>query len=167
MASRSLSVSFHRVPSSENLSDGVSRGDLSEVQTVGGKFVTVQFRDVWSILSQISAEPNDYKCQFEQLFAYLGSQLSEGASGWLRVALRVAFSYAPPAKPVSQHEGASSKARVCSPPARREEWRKVRACDPPFRVYFYLSLLSIFPSLSPSLPASARLCVSQSSSLIW
>ena len=72
-ASRSMSMSFHRVPSSENLSDGVSRGDLSEVQMVGGVFRQVQFRDVWSVLSQISAEPNDYQSQFEQLFACLAS----------------------------------------------------------------------------------------------
>ena len=35
VASRSLSISFHRVPSSENLSDGISRGDLTEVRAIG------------------------------------------------------------------------------------------------------------------------------------
>ena len=75
VASRSMSVSFHRVPSSENLSDGVSRGDLSEVRAVQGQFATVQFREAWGLLSQISSEPHNYADQFEQLFACLGSQL--------------------------------------------------------------------------------------------
>ena len=78
-ASRSLSISFHRFPSSENMSDGVSRGDLSEVQAIGGDFLQAQIRDVWNVLTQFAPEPKDYQPQFEQLFACLAPQLHKCA----------------------------------------------------------------------------------------
>ena len=74
-ASRSLSVSFHRVPSLENISDGISRGDLQELRAVAGTFHEVSFQEVWPILRQFEADYKNYEEEFAQLVASLSSQL--------------------------------------------------------------------------------------------
>ena len=74
-ASRSLSVSFHRVPSLENISDGISRGDLQELRAVAGIFHEVSFQEVWPILRQFEADYKNYEEEFAQLVASLSSQL--------------------------------------------------------------------------------------------
>ena len=77
-ASGSLSVSFHRVSSSENISDGISRGDLQELQSVGGTFHEVSFKEVWPILQTFEADCknyDNYETELAQLVACLSSQL--------------------------------------------------------------------------------------------
>eukprot|EP00439_Symbiodinium_sp_Y106_P067273 s3940_g11.t1 len=69
-ASRSLSVSFHRVPSSENISDGISRGDLQELRAVAGTFHEVSFQKAWPILRQFEADYKNYEEEFAQLADY-------------------------------------------------------------------------------------------------
>ena len=74
-ASRSLAVSFHRVSNSENISDGISRGDLQELPSVGGAFHEVSFKEVWPILQEFEADYKNCETEFAQLVASLSSQL--------------------------------------------------------------------------------------------
>ena len=103
-------MSFHRVASSENISDGISREGLTCVN--------------------FQADYTDYHEEFAQLRCCANSSL-EG-KGWLRGVLRVASSFGPPVKPffvclcsIKQLESATSQARdFSSPPPGREEWTK-------------------------------------------
>ncbi|CAE7632255.1 unnamed protein product [Symbiodinium sp. CCMP2592] len=74
-ASRSLSVSFHRVSSEENVSDGISRGDLSDLQFAQGQFYEVSFKEVWPLLEQFRDDYRSYQAEFAQMVALLATQL--------------------------------------------------------------------------------------------
>ncbi|CAE7027728.1 DD3-3 [Symbiodinium sp. CCMP2592] len=70
-ASRSLSVSFHRVSSEENISDGISRGDLGDLQAANGDFYEVSFKEVWPLLEHFRDDCRRYQDEFAQVVALL------------------------------------------------------------------------------------------------
>ncbi|CAE7265094.1 DNMT3A [Symbiodinium sp. CCMP2592] len=74
-ASRSLSVSFHRVSSEENISDGISRGDLGDLQSANGEFHEVSFKEVWPLLEHFRDDCRSYYEEFAQLVEVLATQL--------------------------------------------------------------------------------------------
>ena len=74
-ASTSFSVSFHRVASSENISDGISRGDTSDLFALDGELREISFDAVWPILQKFQADCEDYGHEFAQLVAHLSPQL--------------------------------------------------------------------------------------------
>ena len=78
-ASTSFSVSFHRVASSENISDGISRGDTSDLFALDGELREISFDAVWPILQKFQADCEDYGNEFAQLVAHLSPQLRERA----------------------------------------------------------------------------------------
>ena len=126
-------------PKFENLSDGVSRGDLSEVQAMGGDFLQVQFRDVWNVLAQFAPEPKDYQPQFEQLFACLAPRCT--SARW-RVASRRAeggLFVRASCDAFSQHESASSRARTVRHQPEGKSGEKCASAIFPFRVQCNLS----------------------------
>ena len=56
VVSRSLNLSFHRVTSAANMSDGTSRGDLSEAQELRCQFVNPQFDQAYKSLRALKSE---------------------------------------------------------------------------------------------------------------
>ena len=124
VASRSMSVSFHRVPSSENLSDGVLRGDLSEVRAVQGQFATVQFREAGASFrrspqSRTSTRTSSSSCSPAWAPSWfstrqrVASRLVDGGL-FVRASCEACFAAR------ERIELSSS----CSPPTGREEWKK-------------------------------------------
>ena len=73
VAERGLCLHFRRVASSENLSDGISRGDLADVQDIKGRVVEVPFIKIWQTLLQL--EP--FGDRNKEVFDVLASQLFE------------------------------------------------------------------------------------------
>ena len=74
VASKSLSLSFHRLTSAANVSDGISRGDLAEAQELGCQFENPQFDQAYNFLRTLKSENSNA----QPLFAHLEKYLSPG-----------------------------------------------------------------------------------------